>query len=206
MTNILLVISSPRGEDSYSTRVARALAERLQSGIPGAALTVRDLAREPLPHIGEAFVAGIATPAEERSPLQRAEVGRSDAVVDEVLAADIVVIASPMINFGIPSTLKAWIDHLARAGRTFRYTESGAEGLAGGKKVYLVEARGGVYSEGAMQAYNFQETYLRMVLGFLGLDDVEVIAVEGVAFGAEAAGKALAGALERVKTLAPQAA
>ncbi|HXH64632.1 MAG TPA: FMN-dependent NADH-azoreductase [Mariprofundaceae bacterium] len=206
MTNILLVISSPRGEDSYSTRVARALAQRLHSGIPGAALTIRDLAREPLPHIGEAFVAGIATPAEERSPVQRAEVGRSDAVVDEVLAADIVIIASAMINFGIPSTLKAWIDHLARAGRTFRYTESGAEGLAGGKKVYLVEARGGIYSEGAMQAYNFQESYLRTVLGFLGLDDVDIIAVEGVAFGAEAAGRALAGALERVKTLAPRAA
>ena len=155
-----------------------------------------------MPHIGEAFVAGVATPVENRSPDQHAEVSRSDAVVDELLASDIVIIASPMINFGVPSTLKAWIDHLARAGRTFRYTENGAQGLVSGKKVYLVEARGGIYSEGAMQAYNFQETYLKATLGFLGLDDVDVIAVEGVAFGVEAAENALASALERVDALA----
>jgi len=205
MNHILLVLSSPRREDSYSTQVARKLAEKLKSGAPGSTLAVRDLAREPLPHIGEDFVAGIATPVEHRRPDQHAEVDRSDAVVDELLAADVVIIASAMINFGIPSTLKAWIDHLSRAGRTFRYTESGAEGLVHGKKVYLVEARGGVYSEGAMQAYNFQETYLKTALGFLGLDDIEVIAVEGVAFGAEAAETALAEALARVDALSQAA-
>ena len=206
MNHILLVISSPRREDSYSTKVATKLAGRLGSATPGATLSVRDLAREPLPHIGEDFVAGLATPAEHRSPEQHAEIGRSDAVVDELLAADIVIIASPMINFGVPSTLKAWIDHLARAGRTFRYTENGAEGLVRGKKVYLVEARGGIYSEGAMRAYNFQETYMRTALGFLGLDDIDVIAVEGVAFGAETAEKALADAHVRVDELTAQLA
>ena len=107
-----------------------------------------------------------------------------------------------MINFGIPSTLKSYIDHILRPGATFRYTDKGPEGLVRGKKVYLVLARGGIYSEGPMQALNFQDTYLKVALGFIGLTDIEVVIVEGVAFGADAAEKAVNAAMERVSALA----
>jgi FMN-dependent NADH-azoreductase len=107
-----------------------------------------------------------------------------------------------MINFGIPSSLKAYIDHIVRPGVAFRYGEKGPEGLIKGKKLYIVAARGGVYSQGPMQAYNFQDTYLRAVLAFVGITDVEVIAVEGVAFGPEAAEKAFTAALTQVSAVA----
>ncbi len=204
---ILLVLSSPRGEASYSTQVAKDLVARLKGENPGAAVTVRDLGGDPLPHIGEDFVAGIFTPEDKRDATQRAEVERSDRLVDELLAADIVVIASAMINFAPTSTLKSWLDHIARAGRTFRYTEAGApEGLVTGKKVYLVELRGGVYSEGSLKPIDFQEPYLRHMLGFLGMTDVEVITVEGTIFGAEAAQKSVDAALGKVGLMLAQAA
>lgn len=207
MTNILLLLSSPRGEASYSTRAARALVEELRARHPGTTVTVRDLAQNPLPHIDEAFVGGMGTPEEARSEAQKAAIARSDGLIDELLAADIVVIASAMINFGLSSTLKTWIDHVARAGMTFRYTAEGApEGLAGGRKVYIVPARGGVYSEGPMQAAEFQERYLRHMLGFLGMTDIEVIAIEGTALGQEVAEKAYAGALARIPAVAGAAA
>ncbi len=198
MKNILLVLSSPRGEASHSTRVARALVERLKTDSPDSVVTVRDLAAEPLPHIGEDFVAGIFTADDARDATQRAEVARSDQLVDELLAADIVVIASAMINFAPTSTLKSWLDHVARAGRTFSYSEAGPKGLVTGKKVYLVESRGGIYSQDAYKPFDFQEPYLRHMLGFLGMTDVEVIAVEGTNFGPEAATKAVDAALEKV--------
>ncbi len=207
MTNVLLVTTSPRGDASYSTKVAKALVERLTGEHPDAAVTVRDLGAEPLPHIGEDFVGGMFTPADDRNASQRAEIERSDRLVDELLAADIVVIASAMINFAPTSTLKSWIDHIARSGRTFRYGADGVpEGLATGKKVYLVESRGGVYSEEPMRTIDFQEPYLRHMLGFLGMTDVEVIAVEGTIFGAEAAQKAVDAALGKVSLILAEAA
>jgi FMN-dependent NADH-azoreductase len=118
------------------------------------------------------------------------------------LAADTVVIAAGMINFGIPSSLKAYIDHVVRPGVTFRYGEKGPEGLVKGKKAYIVVARGGVYSQGPMQAYNFQDTYLKVALGFIGITDVEVIAVEGIAFGPEVAAQAVSTALRQVEAIA----
>jgi len=120
----------------------------------------------------------------------------------ELKAADIIIVAAGMINFGIPSTLKSYIDYILRPGATFRYTEKGPEGLVHGKKVYLVLARGGIYSEGPMKALNFRDTYLKVALGFIGLTDIEVINVEGVAFGADAAAKAVNAAMERVSALA----
>jgi len=141
-------------------------------------------------------------PVEQRTAAQANAVALSDTVIAELLASDTIVIASPMYNFGVPSTLKAWIDHLARAGHTFSYGATGPEGLVKGKKVYLVQARGGVYSEGPMGGYNFQEPYLKAVLGFLGMTEVETILVEGIAFGPEATEKALNGALGKVAALA----
>lgn len=205
-SNILLILSSPRGEASHSTKVARALVERLKAASPDATVTVRDLAAEPLPHIGEQFVAGLFTPAESRSVTQQAEVERSDRLVDELLAADTVVIASAMINFAPASTLKAWLDHVARAGRTFSYTEAGPKGLIEGKKVYIVESRGGVYSEGPAKAIDFQEPYLRHMLGFMGITDVEAVYVEGVMLGPDAGEKAVSAAIERLPAVLAEAA
>jgi FMN-dependent NADH-azoreductase len=187
MNNVLLVSSSPRGAQSYSQKVARQVVDDIAAVEPSTRVVVRDLARDPLPHLGEAFVAGMARPANERTVEEAEALDRSDRLIDELAAADVVVIAAPMYNFGIPSGLKAWIDHVARAGRTFRYGATGPEGLLKGKRAVLVVSRGGVYTKGPMLKMEFQESYLRGVLGFLGITDVETIRVEGVAMGEAAA-------------------
>ena len=191
MKSILFVSSSPRSWDSYSHRVARRVVDDLMTGDPGARVVARDLAKQPLPHIGAAFATGRAVPPQKQDAADRQALALSDVLVDELFAADLIVIAAPMHNFGIPSSLKAWIDHIVRPGRTFTYSEKGPQGLVTGKKVVLVLARGGVYSEGPMQAADFQEPYLRAVLGFIGLTDVEVVHVEGVALGENALSQAL---------------
>ncbi|HVW68558.1 MAG TPA: FMN-dependent NADH-azoreductase [Steroidobacteraceae bacterium] len=206
MSKVLLVTSSPRGAASHSSKIARTLADQLASADPRSTLVSRDLFREPLPHIGEDFVSALGTAAEKRTPAQSAAVALSDRIIAEVFAADVIVIASAMINFGISSTLKTYIDHLLRAGSTFRYTEKGPEGLVKGKKAYIVQASGGVYSEGPMQSFNFQDTYLKRVLSFIGITDVEVISIEGVAFGPEATEKALQAAAGRVSSVRPPVA
>ncbi len=194
--NILHVSSSARGDASYSNRVAAQVIGELKARSPGAAVTLRDLARDPLPHIDDDFVAATRSPAGPQTERQRTQLAQSDALVDELLAADLVVIAAPMINFTIPSNLKTWIDYVARAGRTFSYSEKGPQGLVTGKQVILVVARGGVYADNT--ALDFQVPYLRSVLGFLGMTDVEVIEVEGTAFGPEVAEKAVAAATAKL--------
>jgi FMN-dependent NADH-azoreductase len=201
MMNILFVTSSPRGGESYSHRVARRVVDDLIARNPGARVVVRDVASQPLPHIDAAFGTGRVVPAEKRSDTDWQALELSDTLVDELLAADVIVIAAPMHNFGLPSSLKAWIDHIVRPGRTFSYSEKGPQGLATGKKAVFVLARGGVYSEGPMQGFDFQEPYLRAVLGFIGITDVEVVRVEGVAFGEEAAGQALRSAEVRADAI-----
>ena len=201
MSNILLITSSPRAA-SYSTKVARSLAEHLVSLEPNASLTVRDLARDPLPHIDDSFAAARDVPAENLTPAQKETLALSDKLLQELFAADTIVIGAAMINFGIPSNLKAYIDHIVRPRVTFSYSAKGPEGLVKGKKVYLVVARGGKYSEGPMQSFNFQDTYLRAALGFIGLNDIELITIEGVAFGAEAANQAVGNALTQVSAIA----
>ena len=201
--NILHVTSSPRGSASYSNRVATNVLDELAAHNPGATVTVRDLARDPLPHIGDDFVAATRGPSGPQTDAQRALLKRSDELVDELFAADLIVIAAPMINFTIPSNLKAWIDYVARAGRTFRYSEKGPEGLVKGKQVIIVAARGGVYS-GPSSALDFQVPYLKSVLGFIGLTDVEVLEVEGTAYGPEAAEKAVVAATAKLHTTCEQ--
>jgi FMN-dependent NADH-azoreductase len=200
MNRILLITSSPRAE-SYSTRVAGKLAQQL-AGRPGSSLTVRDLTRQPLPHIDDSFSVARNTPPDLLTSTQKSALSLSDTLLTELFAAETVIIAAAMINFGIPSSLKAYIDHIVRPGITFRYGSNGPEGLLRGKKAYLVVARGGNYSAGPMQALTFQDTYLKATLGFIGVTDVEVIALEGVAFGPEAAEKAVSGALARVDAIA----
>jgi FMN-dependent NADH-azoreductase len=203
MSKVLLVTSSPRGEASHSSRIARTLADQLASGDPRSTVVARDLFRAPLPHIGEDFVASLGTPPESRTPAQSAAAKLSDDLIAELFAADVIVIASAMINFGISSTLKTYIDYILRAGSTFRYSANGPEGLVKGKKAYIVQASGGIYSEGAMKPFNFQDTYLKHVLGFIGITDVEVVHIEGIAYGPEAAEKAVSAAAQRVAAVGP---
>jgi FMN-dependent NADH-azoreductase len=196
MSQVLLITSSPRA-DSYSTRVARKLADKLSSR-GGSSLTVRDLTHEPLPHIDDSFAVARNTPPDLLTSAQKSVLSLSDKLLAELFAADIFIVAAGMINFGIPSTLKAYLDYVMRPGIAFRFGEHGPEGLVKGKKAYLVVARGGNYSEGPMQAFNFQDTYLKAALGFIGITDVEVITVEGIAFGSEVAERAFNTALARV--------
>lgn len=206
MSSILLVTSSPRGAASHSTSVATELAAKLSEASPGSTLVVRDLVANPLPHIDPDYSTGIYTPAEARNPRQAEVVAVSDAVLDELFAADTVILATGFINFGISSTLKSWIDHVARSGRSFSYGQNGPEGLVKGKKVYIVLASGGVYSEGAAVQMDHAIPYLRSVLGFLGMTDVEVIRVEGVGSGPEATARALDRATARIEALVAEPA
>jgi len=199
MKNILYIASSPRGSESFSQRVAQSIVAELKSLHPEAKVVTRDIARNPLPHVGEAFASGLSVPPEKRTPAQAAALALSDTLIDELAAADTVVLAVPMHNFGPPSTLKAWIDHVVRGGRTFAYSQKGPEGLLKGKRAILVVASGGVYSEGSAKPFDFQEPYLRTILGFIGITDVEVVRVEGVAMGATGAEKAMANATAQSK-------
>jgi FMN-dependent NADH-azoreductase len=190
MSRILYVSSSPRGSASYSNRVAAHVIRELRQANPQTTVTVRDLAQDPLPHVDVDFVAATRSADGPRTERQRTILAQSDALVAELFAADIIVIAAPMINFSVATTLKSWFDYIARAGHTFSYSEAGPKGLVTGKRVIVVSASGGVYS-GENAAFDFQVPWLRNMLGFLGITDVEVIRIEGTAFGPEAADKAL---------------
>lgn len=190
MSRILYVSSSPRGTSSYSNQVAITLIAELRQINPKATVTVRDLAQDPIPHVDADFVVATRSAEGPRNETQRAILAHSDALVDELLAADVIVIAAPMINFTVSTTLKSWFDYIARARRTFSYSEAGPKGLVIGKRVIVVSASGGIYS-GENAALDFQIPWLRSMLGFLGMTDVEVIRVEGTAFGPDAAERAL---------------
>ncbi|MCB2408781.1 FMN-dependent NADH-azoreductase [Hymenobacter lucidus] len=177
---ILQIISSAQGANSFSTRLSQGIIDKLLAAEPDSHVVVRNVATEPFPHLEEAHLQAYFAPAEGRSPEQQQAVQHSDEAIAQVLAADVLVIGVPFYNFGIPSSLKSWLDHLTRAGITFRYTPTGPEGLITGKKVYLAVASGGIYSEGPMQAYDFATPYLRVFLQFLGMTDVTVARAEGV--------------------------
>jgi FMN-dependent NADH-azoreductase len=180
MNNILMIEVSPRGADSASRSVADTLAARLGALYPSATLTRHDLAVEHLPHLDDITLRAITTrdPA-EASRLKQA-VRRSDQLTDELLQSDLLVIATPMWNFGIPSVLKAWIDLVVRPGRSFQYANGSVVGLAKDKKAILVLASGGVFTEGPWRAWDFVEPYLRQILGFIGITDVQTLRVEGM--------------------------
>ncbi|MBB5575677.1 MULTISPECIES: FMN-dependent NADH-azoreductase [Rhizobium] len=206
MTSILLVTSSPRGPEGLSTRFATEIAEGLKVRLGGTLLT-RDLTVNPPPHIAQAYIGGRVAAPEARTPEQAKAVGLAQELVDEVKAADVIVLGSGMINFGPSSQLKAWFDHITWPGVTFGYSAAGKpQGLLTGKKVYLVTAAGGVFSEGDWAAFDFQTGYLRHLLGFIGLTDVEVVRVEGTVFGPEAAKAAIAAAEVQVRAVLEQAA
>lgn len=182
MRNILLITSSPSGEQGFSTRFATELADSLAANGAGR-ITTRDLSSQPLPHIDAAYVQGRAIAAAQRDARQSAAISLAEQLISELRQADIVVIGSAMINFAPATQLKAWFDYVIWPGVTVQFGAHGAEGLITGKKVYLVTAAGGHYGEGQMAAMDHQSGYLRQLLGFIGLSDVEQILVEGVAYG-----------------------
>lgn len=205
MSKLLFVTSSILGENSKSRALGREFVEAWTRHHPGTRVVERDLVADGVPHVTGAVVGAAVTPAENRSPEQAEAAALADLLIEELEAADIVVLAAPMYNFSVPSTVKAWIDHVVRAGRTFRYGANGPEGLLRGKKVFIVTARGGVYSQGPGKSMDFHEPYLRHVLGFIGLTDVSFIYAEGLAMPEVAAG-ALETARASIRDLLPKAA
>lgn len=177
---ILHLISSPRGEASFSIKLGNAIIEKLKVAHADSTVKVHDLVKTPFPHLEEVHLNSFFTPKESHSPEQAEAIKHSDNAIAELMDADIIVIGVPLYNFSIHSTLKAWIDHISRAGKTFFYTEKGPEGLVKNKKVYLAISSGGVYSEGMMKSWDFTEPYLRTILGFLGMTDLTAFRVEGL--------------------------
>jgi len=206
MSTYLQLHTSLFGDAGQSAQLASRLvqvlaqAERVASPSRDEPVVIkRDLARDPLPHLTAERFAALATPADQRTPAQAQVAAESDALVAELQAAHTLVIGLPMYNFGVPSTLKAYFDHVARAGVTFRYTAQGPEGLLQGKKAYIVATRGGTYS-GTPQ--DLQSAYVRQFLGFIGITDVEFVYAEGLALGDAARDRALAEAGKRLEQLA----
>ena len=199
MANILFISSSPSGAASNSLKIGNEVVETLKHKHPGATVVHRDLEAHPLPYINSTWVGAVFTPAESRSSEQKALLADSDKATQELLSADVIVIASGMNNFGIPATLKSWVDHILRAGLTFKYTETGPVGLVPpGKKLYLIDARGGIYAGAPV---NHQAPYLKDILGFIGITDVHEIVAEGLAYGPEAAEKSIAAAMAAAKAV-----
>lgn len=198
MTHILQLNSSLSGESGQSSRLASEFAAAL-AAVTGATVKVRDLARQPVPHLTAERFSAFTTPASERNLEQQRHVAESDALIEELRRADVLVLGVPMYNFGVPSTLKAWFDHVARAGVTFRYTAEGPVGLMTGKRAFVFATRGGRY---AGTDADLQSAFLRRFLGFIGINDVEFIYAEGLSLGPEQRDQALAAALERIDQLA----
>ncbi len=199
MTTILQLNNSIFGDEGQSSRLADEFITRMRESEQGLRVIRRDLGADPLSHLtAERFQAALTDP-DERTPSQAREAAPADTVIEELEEADILLIASPVYNFNVTSTLKAWFDHVARAGRTFRYTESGAEGLLRGKTAYVFVTSGGQYKGGEL---DFPTPYIRHMLGFVGITDVHFVHAEGLAMGEETGAAALREAHERIGTLA----
>ena len=188
MQQILMIEVSPKEKESASRSVADTLAARLTKLYPTTKLLRRDLAVEHLPHLDEITLRAISTNDPAKALRLKEAARRSDQLTDELLESDLLVIATPMWNFGVPSALKAWIDLVVRPGRTFAYSDGGVLGLAKDKKAIIVLASGGVFTEGPRRAWDFVEPYLRQILGFIGITDVQTVRVEGMNIPMLAAG------------------
>ncbi len=192
MTSMLLINASPNPESSVTRDMTAHFSKLWLQANPGSEISSRDVGLNPPPHLDQGTIGAYYTPHDARTDDQKDQLELSDTIVEEVMDADVIVIGSPMHNFGISSGLKTWIDHLARVGVTFSYTENGPQGHLSGRKVYVLTARGGNYSKDSPATnMNIQEPYLRTLLGFLGLDDVQFINAEGVAGGMDGRDKAL---------------
>jgi FMN-dependent NADH-azoreductase len=199
---LLHIDTSILGDASASRTLSRAVVERMTGRTPGSEVTYRDLAAHPVPHLSGAYLAGQGTGVKHDPALQE-DLALGGQTLDEFLSADTVVIGVAFYNFGIPSQLKAWIDRITVAGKTFRYTDTGPEGLAGDKRIILAIARGGFYGpESGRQAYEHAENYLRALFGFLGVTRLDVIAAEGMKVSAEQRERSISAAREQIGALA----
>ncbi|WP_207513651.1 FMN-dependent NADH-azoreductase [Longitalea luteola] len=181
MKKILNIVSSAKGEHSYSNKLSNAIIDKLLTVYPDSHVKTHDLTKNPLPHLHPEHVTAFFTPEEQRTQDHKELVSYSDQAISDLKEADIIVIGVPLYNFSIPSSLKAWIDHIVRAGVTFNYVDGAPKGLVTNKKVYLAMATGGVYSDGPMKPYDFAEPFLKFILNFIGLNDVTTFRVEGTA-------------------------
>lgn len=200
MTKALLISSSAVGEASVSNRITREIVAELQRLDPGLQVASRDVGADPPPHLEPVRMPAFGGRTDTPQAAETAAL--SQAVIDEVQAADLIIIGSPMYNFGITSTLKTWFDHLLRAGITFRYTATGAEGLVHGKRAIVVEARGGSYISGPSAGSDHQEGHLRTLLGFIGITDVTFVRAEKLAISPEEKEKSVAAALIEAREVA----
>ena len=198
--NILHIDASASDtETSHTRRLSRELVERLKAANPDSTVVYRDVVVNQLPHV-DMTIRHAWTPENNEDPSFAETLGRSKALVKELKAADVVVVGSPMYNFSVPSTLKAWIDHVAIAGQTFSYTAEGPRGLLTGK-AYLVLSSGGIYSQGPFAANDHLATYLEAIFRFLGINQVETIRAEGIAYGPGQDQAAMASAAEQIEAL-----
>jgi FMN-dependent NADH-azoreductase len=163
-----------------SIQLGNAIVNKLQAAFPDSTVKITDLLKKNFPHLEEAHIASFFTPEEARTPENLEAIKHSEQSIQEIKDADIIVIGAPLYNFSIHSVLKAWVDHITRAGITFKYDENGIQGLIKDKKVYLAISSGGVYSEGPMKAMDFVEPYMRTILSSLGMTDITVFRVEGL--------------------------
>src|SRR5437867_4028960 len=194
---ILQIKSSAFSGNGQASSLADQFVADLRAQNPRVQVVERDLAAEPVPHLDGARVGAFFAKPEERTAEQKAVIAYSDALIDELRRADVIVLGLPMYNFGVPSQLKGWFDHIARAGETFKYTEKGAVGLLTGKKAYVFAARGGVYGEN-----HSQTEWLRQILGFVGITDVEFVYAEGLALGEDSRNNSIAAAQAGARRLA----
>lgn len=188
MSTLLQIKTSLFSDQGQPSRLANQLVEKWRQANPTGTVVVRDLTSSPIPHLDQERFNAFVTVPEKRTAVQASLAAESDQLINELRVADVVVIGLPMYNFGIPSTLKAWIDHVARAGHTFKYTENGPIGLLQDRKTYLFAARGGLYKGTSKDT---QTTYVTNVLNFIGIRDIEFVYAEGLAMGDEPRNKAL---------------
>ncbi|RTE85786.1 FMN-dependent NADH-azoreductase [Aliidiomarina sp. B3213] len=198
---ILKIDSGLFVEQSVSRQLTDKVVAQLSRTNSDAEVITRDVVAEPISHLDANILMAGGVEEAERTELQKQELAMSETLLEEIFAADVLVIGAPMYNFTVPSQLKAWIDRIAQAGKTFRYTENGAEGLLKGKKAIIASARGGIYSEGAAAALEHQESYLTGVLNFIGITDVSIVRAEGVAISEDAKQAAIGNAEEDIKAL-----
>ena len=199
MSTLLLIQSSLSGEGGQSSQLASRFVKQWAEKNPGGRIVTRNLSADPVPHLTADRFQAFNTPADARTAEQKAAVAYSDALIDELKSADVIVFAVPTYNFSIPSVLRAYFDHVARAGVTFQYDSNGPRGLITGKKAYVFITRGGILPEGA----DTQTPYLRQFLGFIGIKDVEVVYAQGLHMGEEAREKSLDTARHSIAKLLP---
>ncbi len=201
MSTLLVINSSAIVEGSVSRQLVAEYVTAAQAAQPGLKVVTRDVGVAPLPHLLPETVGALRR-GEATNDAERAARALSEAAIAELQAADTIIIGAPMYNFGITSTLKAWIDHVLRAGVTFQYTANGPEGLVKGKRIIIVETRGGFYSEGPAKAYDAQEPHLRAALGLMGLTDITFVRAEKLGLGEEPRNEAIKAASAEVRKLA----